>query len=218
MQFSQTRRANARAIALALSTVALAGCSAPVKQQEQSGYISDYSRLNKVADDAFAHTQAGLGEYDQFIITGPAVVFENTNEKGEMVFSDEELEELRQYYRERLTRELTQEAEYAVVEAAGPGVANIRIAITALDATNGALNVTIYTKLTGAGLGGIAIEDEIVDSVSGEQLAATIRWGNGSRILRAGFTRLGDAKLKINRWVRELRERIDAAHAPVEEG
>ena len=44
------------------------------------------------------------------------------------------------------------------------------------------------------------MEGELVDSVTGEQIGAVIRWGSGSRILRAGFTHIGDAKIVINRW------------------
>ena len=81
----------------------------------------------------------------------------------------------------------------------GKRVARIKVALTAVDETVGALNLTIYTKVTGAGLGGAAMEGEILDSVTGEQLSAVVQWGNGSRILRAGYTKLGDAKLQINK-------------------
>ena len=56
------------------------------------------------------------------------------------------------------------------------------------------------------------MEGELLDSVTNEQLAAAVQWGNGSRVLRAGFTKLGDAKLQINRWCKNLRERIDSTH------
>ena len=56
------------------------------------------------------------------------------------------------------------------------------------------------------------MEGEVVDSVTGEQIAAVIRWGSGSRLLRAGFTHTGDAKILMNRWAKDLRERIDEEH------
>jgi hypothetical protein len=49
--------------------------------------------------------------------------------------------------------------------------------------------------------------------VTGEQLAAAIRWGSGSRVLKAGLSKLGDAKLVIDRWAKDIRKRIDQAHA-----
>ncbi|MEM9183296.1 MAG: DUF3313 family protein, partial [Pseudomonadota bacterium] len=62
------------------------------------------------------------------------------------------------------------------------------------------------TKATGAGLGGVAIEMEVSDSQTGAELLAVVRWGSGSRVLRAGFTRLGDAKIQVGRWARDFRD------------
>lgn len=189
----------------------LAACAAPVKEQERTGFIGDYSRLEKVGDTAYLYTSPELAKYTQFRIDGPTMLF-NVNEENADKFSAEEIEELRQYFRDRLTAALSEDNRYQVVEESGEGVATIRLGITALDATLGALNVSVATKITGAGLGGAAMEGEIVDSLSGDQLAAAVQWGSGSRVLRAGFTRLGDAKLQINRWTKNLRERIDTAH------
>lgn len=192
--------------------IIVSGCAAPVTEQDRSGFITDYSSLERVADNAYRYTGPKVKDYSSFIIDGPAMLFQNGSADGSREFSDAEVEELGIYFRERLTKALTEDHGYAVVTEPGPGVAIIRIGITALDATIGALNVTIYTKVTGAGLGGAAMEGEMVDSISNEQLAAAIQWGTGSRVLRAGLTRLGDAKLQINRWTANLRDRIDEAH------
>ncbi len=58
----------------------------------------------------------------------------------------------------------------------------------------------------------LAFEGEVVDSITGEQIGAAIRWGSGSRVLRAGFTHTGDAKIVMNRWAKDFRDRIDGAH------
>ena len=142
-------------------------------------------------------------------------MFERDTNVEEREFTDEQLEELRTYFRARLEKVLTEDEAYEIVDSSGQGVAKLRIGITALDASNGALNVAIYTKVTGAGLGGAAMEGEMVDSVTNEQLAAAVQWGSGSRILRAGFTKLGDAKILINRWTGNLRQRIDIAHGRI---
>jgi len=107
---------------------------------------------------------------------------------------------------------LIEDNRYQVVEVPGPGTATIRLGITDVDDTIGVLNISIYTKITGAGLGGAAMEGEVIDSVTGEQIGAAIRWGSGSRFLRAGFTHTGDAKILIDRWAKGLRERIDKGH------
>lgn len=197
---------------LVVFATALFACAAPVKEQEHAGFISDYSTLRKVKDSAYLYTGPRVKEYSLFMIEGPQMLFDNETADGERQFSDDELQELIAYFRVRLEKALTEDDGYTIVDQPAPGVATIRLAITALDATVGALNITIYTKVTGAGLGGAAMEGEMVDSVTREQLAAAVQWGNGSRILRAGITKLGDAKLQINQWTANLRRRIDAAH------
>ncbi|MFB3124454.1 MAG: DUF3313 family protein, partial [Woeseiaceae bacterium] len=128
------------------------------------------------------------------------------------IFSDEELEDLQVHFKTAVIEALTEDDGYQVVEVAGPGTARLRIGITAVDDTIGALNITIYTKITGAGLGGAAMEGEVVDSMTGEQIAAVSRWGSGSRFLRAGFTHTGDAKILMDRWAKDFRKRLDDAH------
>ena len=191
---------------------ALASCAAPVKEQDRAGFISDYSTLEKVAEKAYLFTSPKVAKYSKFRIDGPTMLIETDDDEVGSEFTDADIDELRHYFRQQLEESITKDGGYEVVNEPGEGVATIRIAITAVDATVGALNVALFTKVTGAGLGGAAMEGEMVDSVTGEQLAAAVQWGSGSRVLRAGFTRLGDAKLQINRWTRNLRERIDAAH------
>ena len=74
------------------------------------------------------------------------------------------------------------------------------------------MNVSIYTKISGLGLGGASAEGEIVDSVTGEQIVAVVRWGTGSRVFQAGLTKMGDAKIAINKWTKNLRDLLDQAH------
>ena len=128
------------------------------------------------------------------------------------VFDDEELEDLQAHFENKMREALIEDNRYQVVEVPGSGTATIRLGITDVDDTSGVLNISIYAKITGAGLGGAAMEGEVIDSVTGEQIGAAIRWGSGSRFFRAGFTHTGDAKILIDRWAKGLRERIDKGH------
>ena len=191
-----------------ISTMA-AGC-ATVGDPGRSGFLSDYSKLEEIAENHLIYDSGNLGGYSNFIIERVAMVYSQPEEKR--VFDDEELEDLQTHFQNAVQEALTKDNGYQVVEAPGPGTARLHIGITDVDDTIGALNITIYTKITGAGLGGAAMEGEMVDSVTGEQIVAVIRWGSGSRILRAGFTHTGDAKILMDRWAKGLRERIDEAH------
>ena len=196
----------------AFACLACGGCAAPVVEQEHADFISDYSTLVRVNDSAYRYTSPSIRHYSKFLIEAPTILFERTVPVEQRHFSDVEIDDLKEYFRARLETALTIDDGFTIVSEPGEGVARIRVAITAIDASVGALNVAIYTKVTGAGLGGAAMEGEIVDSLTGEQLAAAVQWGNGSRVLRAGLSKLGDAKLQINRWAKNLRQRIDSAH------
>jgi len=186
-----------------------AGC-ATVQDPGRTGFLSDYSKLEEIAENHLVYDSGNLGDYSKFIIDPVALVYRQAKEK--QVFTDQELEDLQTHFATKVREALTEDDGYQVVEANAPGTARLRIGITDVDDTIGVLNLSIYTKITGAGLGGAAMEGEMVDSVTGVQIAAVIRWGSGSRIGRAGFTHTGDAKIVINRWAKDLRERIDEAH------
>jgi hypothetical protein len=200
-------------IALAIALILfLTACAAPVTRQEHTGFISDYSNLEEADKQAFLFVSDKLVNYHTFIIDPVAILYVPDEENR--IFTDEQLAELQEYYRDKLGKALTRDDEYAVVTEPGPGVARLRYAITHVDDTIGVLNLSIYTKITGAGLGGVAIEGELIDSLSGEQLAASVRWGSGNRILPfgTGYTKTGDAKILLNRWSKLLRKRLDKLH------
>ena len=191
-----------------ISTMA-AGC-ATVQDPGQKGFLSDYSKLVEIKENHLVYDSGNFGNYSKFIIEPVAMLYSQPEEKR--VFDDEELEDLQAYFATKVREALIKDDAYQVVEVPGPGTATLRIGITDVDDTIGALNISIYTKITGAGLGGAAMEGELLDSVTGEQIGAVIRWGSGSRILRAGYTHTGDAKIVIGRWAKDLRQRIDEAH------
>ena len=192
-----------------IASVMVAGC-ATVQDPGQKGFLSDYSGLEEVAENHLVYDSGNFGNYSKFIIEPVAMLYRQPEEKR--IFDDEELEDLQAHFATKVRKALVENDGYQVVEVPGAGTATLRIGITDVDDTIGILNITIYTKITGAGLGGAAMEGELVDAVTGEQIGAVIRWGSGSRIARAGFTHTGDAKIVIDRWAKDLRKRIDEAH------
>ena len=189
----------------------LAGCAAPVTQQDESGFLSDYSKLETLEEGRVIYVGDHIGNYDTFIIDPVVILFERDEDYKE--FTDEEIDKFLDYALESLTDELTKGDDgYSIVSEPGPGVGRFRFGLTDVDKTIGLLNLSIYTKITGLGLGGLASEGEMVDSETGEQLMAAVRWNSGSRILRAGYTPTGDAKIAVNEWARDLRKLFDEAH------
>lgn len=197
-------------VVLAAALCFLGGCAAPVSEPEQTGFLSDYSNLELVKEGNIIYVGDRLDQYESFIIDPIAILFRQDPEDQE--FTDEDLEELKAYFHAELTEQLTRNDGFALVTEPGPGVARMRIGITEVEETIGVLNLSIYTKVTGLGLGGASAEGELIDSVSGEQIAAMVRWGTGSRFLQAGLTKMGDAKIAINKWTRDLRKLLDQVH------
>ena len=195
---------------LVASQILLCACAASVSLQDQSGFLSDYSKLEKIDDNMLQFVDESAGDFSSFIIDPVVITFRQPPD--EQVFTDEELSDLTEYYEEAVIQALSKGEGYPIVEDPGPGVARIRIGITNVEETIGILNISIYTQITGLGLGGASFEGEIVDSVTGKQLAAVIRWGTGSRILKAGITHMGDAKIAIKRWAKDLRVQVDEAN------
>lgn len=195
---------------LVLLSVFAIGACATIDEPEQTGFLSDYSKLERTDEGQWRYASGKIANYSKFYIEPIADLMNPSNRDQ---FSAEDIEELKEHFVTKVTAALTKDDGYEVVSGPGPGVASFRLAITEVDASIAALNITIYTKATGAGLGGIAAEGEVVDSVTGEQIVAAIRWGAGSRVLRAGLSKLGDAKLVIDRWAEQARERLDQAHA-----
>jgi len=199
-----------RAICIgAIVSATVTGC-ATVQDPGQKGFLSDYSKLEEIEENHLVYDSGNFGNYSKFIIEPVAMLYRQSEEQR--IFDDEELEDLQAHFATKVRKALVENDGYQVVEEPGAGTATLRIGITDVDDTIGVLNITIYTKITGAGLGGAAMEGEVVDSVTGEQIGAVIRWGSGSRVLRAGFTHTGDAKIVIDRWAKDLRQRIDEAH------
>jgi hypothetical protein len=195
---------------LLVSQILLCACTTPVSVSDRSVFLSDYSNLERIDDSMLQFVDEAAGDYSSFIVEPIVIAFRQAPD--EQVFTDDELIELSAYYESAVIEALSRNDGYPIVKSPGPGVARMRIGITDVEETIGVLNISIYTKITGLGLGGASFEGEIVDSVTGKQLAATVRWGTGSRILKAGITHMGDAKIAINRWAKDLRAQVDEAH------
>ena len=106
-----------------------------------------------------------------------------------------------------------QAANYNVVNSPGPGVARVRVAITDIDKSMPVLNIIPQTHLMGFGIGGASMEAEVVDSVSGKQIAAVVKGEKGSRLSFAGMTsRTGDAQAVCGKWADAFVKHLNQAH------
>lgn len=185
-----------------------AGCSA--KKSARVGFISDYSQLEPAGDTSMRYLAPGnaLAKYDAFIIDPVQIHFHAQAEGKDTERQD--VESMAIYMRGALVDAVAD--KYKIVSNPGPRVARVRIALTDVKKSSPALNALPQSKLIGMGLGGAAMEGEIIDSQSGMQLAALIESRLGERLSLEGLSKWGDAKAVIDGWAKRLRERLDEAN------
>ncbi len=178
----------------------LLGCAA--KPPGPTGFLSDYSRLQKVDDGAMRYISTELRSYSKFMIDPVEMKVKAK------ALNPEQRAEVANYLRDALIKQL-KERNYAVVNTSGADVARLRIAITDVQDAKWWLNIHPATKLTGAGRAQASMEAEVVDSVTGQQLAAAIRAGKGKGFELNPFSTIDDVKSTIDQWAKAAGERLD---------
>lgn len=184
------------------------GCGS--RKLARTGFLSDYSRLESVSETSLMYNnpEYDLADYSNFILDPVEVHFHD--EAGKPDMSRKELAELRQHMFAAVHNAILK--DYEIVRRSGPGVARIRIAITDIKKSTPVLTVLPPGRLVGFGLGGAAMEAEVLDSQTGEQISAVIESQKGKRLSFEGLSKWGDTKAVMNAWAEHLKERIDEAH------
>ena len=177
----------------------LTGCaSAP---PPRTGFISDYTKLKKIDEGQMRYISPQLRDYDAYIVAPVEM-----RAKRESI-KPEQREEVAKYMYGALVKVLTTNG-YRIASQPGPKVARLRVAITDIQEAKWYMNVHPGTKLTGAGRAGASMESEVVDSVTGKQLAAAIRSGKGKEFELNPFETINDVKNVIDQWAKSAGERL----------
>lgn len=194
-----------RHISLLLSTAILVAGCATTSAPKESGFLPDYSRLQKSSAAAGGNRLAYVNPkftpaHYNAIKLDPVVYYPAPQPTTDI--SMEALTQIRKEMDKALREKLG--AKVKLVDRAGPGVAHVRVAITAVGVETRTLKayqfIPVALALTGAkavAQGGlprdatIAIESQVTDSVSGELLYAAVRGGTGERVVDAAQGRGG---------------------------
>jgi len=187
-------------IGLLVAAMQCMGCA--TKPPGPTGFLSDYSRLKKVDDSAMRYISPDLRGYNKFMID-PVEMHVKAN-----VLKPEQRAEVANYMRDAIHKQL-ESRNYTIVTAPGVGVARLRIALTGVQDAKWYLNIHPASKVTGAGRAQASMEAEVVDSVTGEQLAAAIRAGKGKEFTLNPFSTIDDVKSTIDQWAKSAGERLD---------
>ena len=184
--------------------VAAGGCAST---PEPVGFISDYSRLEKAGQGRLRYISKDLNNYDSFIVDPVQM----RTHRDPPVLKPNERAEVTNYFHDAFTKMLGSKG-YKVVSVSGPQTARVRIALTDVQKSKWYLNLHPGSKLTGAGLGGASMEGEVIDSVTGDQLAAAIKTGRGNQFELDTFKSLDDVKDVIDKWAKEAGKTLDELH------
>ena len=189
-----------------------------------SGFLSDYAKLKPNPD--FENTVSYVNQdpvknvhkYVAILIE-PVVVYVATD-AGAKAIPDRGRAALASYFQQAITNAVSD--AFPVVQERGPLVLRLRSAIIGVDvggAIPPSLKVDGGEELARAvNIGKVGIEVELVDSESGEQIAAAVdrqTLGEGAVIGSVNFAReekFRSATQAFDGWAARLREFLDSAH------
>jgi hypothetical protein len=198
---------------------------------KQSGFLTDYSKLGPDPKNAnllvYRKNPDVLKNSHKFILN-PAIVY-LLPEAAQRGIDPEQLEKLTRTLTDAIHDELTKSGHYEVVTNPGPGVMELRVAITNLVPTGGMKNAAVKGAATAASIavapgasllvprfsvGKVAIEGEVVDSVSGEVQGAFMDSKSGRRFFSGlkTYQSWGDINAAFRSWAKSFRQELDEMH------
>lgn len=219
--------------ATVLTTVlAAASCratkSGDAEDIKYSGFLSSYDGLTATDDSDMAayrwiKPDLDLSAYHSILFDKPVAQMsaEALKEVG-----DEDMAQVLgvadQTFREHLKK------RYTLTDTAGPGVLRIRTALAELDSSSAVLSFTrivpvgiVLSKTkqlatgTGINVGKVGAEMEMVDSVSGERLAAAVDRRVGTGVARKMFTYWGDVEAAFETWAERTSDTLQQRGMPM---
>ena len=176
---------------------------------QHSDFLSDYSQLKKSSDRNMDYKYLAsiaptkMAKYSAIMIDQPEIfVAPDSKYKG---WKPDDMKELADLFRGNLARTLSE--SYLIVEQPGPNVLYVRFALSNLKLKKKRRGLLSYTPVgivaTAAvslatsdltkkiDLKGLTMEMEVLDSTSGEQLAASVEMRSGSKENPASWSELG---------------------------
>lgn len=160
-----------------------------------TGFLSDYSNLRREGRNMKYRNPNTLADYKAFIIDPVEMHFLT----GSPPFGMDRAEMRRLTDHLRYAVKAAIADAYPVVREPGPGVARVRLAITGLAKDRA--------------LGGASMEGEVVDSLTGEQIAAAILAHESTFLTQSQpLTDWARAQAVMDIWAKRMRATLDEIH------
>ena len=195
------------------------------KEMTKSGFLQDYSKLTdsdpmKVVDWVYIKEDTDWKTYNKVLLDD--VVFFIADDADYKGFEAKELADLSTAFQKAFVINLAGAVEFT--DKPGPGVMRIRLAITNLKPSNsftgtvttivpvGLVLSVVKKAATGShiGMGSVGAEAELLDSQSGEILAAMIdeKMGEKFKVIKSA-SKWGHVIDIFNKWGQTFRARWD---------
>lgn len=183
-------------------TLISTGCG--VKLRKPTGFISDYSKLKQESGNTMRYLdEAALAKYSKFIIDPVQTRIDNSDG----ALTPETIADLTSYMYDKVAEAVRKSGDQVVYRPAA-GVARLRIAFTDIGKSH-PISIMPWSSAAGLGVGGASMEAELVDSITGQQIAAVVQSKKGES--KVPFTAMGDwtaAKQTIDAWAKNIEKRL----------
>jgi len=211
---------------LIIFSVLIFGCSKTVKRDkvEPKGFISDVSMLEEDPEGkatlVYINENVDFASYDKVWLEPITIYVFEGSKLADM--PEEKQKKLLAYMQVALERELGKNNQ--IVNEAGPGVVQLRFALTEISGSNTLVD-TVTTVVPPArafselkkivtgkhvGVGQVAFEAEALDSVTGERLAAAMGIRSGGKALKTDFGEYRDVEAAVDTWAVTVSERFES--------
>jgi hypothetical protein len=209
--------------------VAISSCSRPAQKAsvkevtggpEFSGFLSSYANLkpNPNFENTMSYVSIdpakNIHRYVAVIVEMPTVYI-STEAKGKAI-PDRGVWALREYFQNAISGAI--EDAFPVVQSSGPLVLRLRSAIVGIDVEQPQADRKDANTLDRAiNIGRVSVEMELVDSETGEQIAAVVdhqNLGEGAAVGSVSFSReekFRAATQAFDGWASRLRQFLDSA-------
>jgi hypothetical protein len=193
-------------VALYLVLGGLAACATP--KVAPSGFLGSYQNLaaseETGAVQVYIPDAARLAQYSSIQIADPVMM--------EARLKPEDDATMRKTLMDSLAEALAVERE--IVAAPGAGTLLLRYAIVEVNTSNVALNVVTTALIGAVDYGSLALEVEVMDSVSNERLAA-MTWARGAKPLNVtgAYSTIGNARALAPEFARRVASLVSRTNA-----
>jgi len=208
----------------AIMMMALAACAVTEQSKpdtvQQTGFLKDYSQLQPGTKDqallVYINPNARWSQYTKVLIESVTFWGDSSSK-----VSVQDQQQLCSYYYNKLNEDLAK--KFQLVDRPGPGVMTVRVALTDPTTATPVLrsvsvvvpqarllnSVTNLATGSYAFVGSAQSEAEIVDSQTGERLAAAVdKRSGGLSIKNADVWRWGDAQNAMDYWAQQMADRL----------